>query len=79
METNNTLTELALQRNSIGDEGAEKFAQAITINNTLTNLNLDRNEIADKGAEKIAEALEINNTLTLLYLSVRLPLKQPIT
>jgi Ran GTPase-activating protein (RanGAP) involved in mRNA processing and transport len=48
---------LLLQRNKVGDAGAEALGQALAVNGTLTEVNLGYNEISDTGAASIAEAL----------------------
>jgi len=52
------LTELRLDENNIGDEGAAAIAEALRGNEVLTTLNLANNpQIRDQGAAAIAEAL----------------------
>ncbi|CAF2265566.1 unnamed protein product [Rotaria magnacalcarata] len=65
---NQTLTTLYLDRNQIGDTGAQQIAEALTKNVTLTTLYLGSNGIGDTGAQHIAEALTKNQALTTLYL-----------
>jgi Ran GTPase-activating protein (RanGAP) involved in mRNA processing and transport len=48
---------LLLQRNKVGDAGAEALGQALAVNGTLTEVNLGYNEIGDAGAASIADAL----------------------
>eukprot|EP00798_Chlamydomonas_sp_ICE-L_P019001 gene19001-25585_t len=52
---------LMLGTNSIGDEGAELLATAIS--------DLGQNGISDRGAKALAEALKLNTTITRLDLS----------
>ncbi|CAM2702981.1 unnamed protein product [Rotaria socialis] len=63
-----TLTELSLEKNRIGQQGAQYIADALRMNQTLTTLCLDTNQIGQRGAEHIADALKTNRTLTTLYL-----------
>jgi len=60
---------LNLNRNNIGDVGAEHLANALQTNTALTTLDLRNNNIGPKGAEHLARALQINNDLTTLDLS----------
>ncbi|CAF1597528.1 unnamed protein product [Adineta ricciae] len=64
-----TLTTLHLSGTGIGDEGAQRIADALQTNTALTTLDLSWNEIRDEGAQQIADALRTNTTLTTLNLS----------
>lgn len=66
---NSTLTELFLNQNEIGLEGAIAIAEAIKVNLSLAYLNLWENKIDDEGAIVIADALKTNITLTSLILN----------
>ena len=63
-----TLTELNLGGNSIGDEGAKAIGGALAVNGVLKTLNLFRNNIGPEGATAIGEALRGNGVLTDLNL-----------
>ncbi|KAG9060730.1 hypothetical protein KI688_008941 [Linnemannia hyalina] len=65
LKTNSSLTTLNLERNSIGDNGAQALSEALKTNSTLTTLNLLRNSIGDNGAQALSEALKTNSTLTI--------------
>jgi Ran GTPase-activating protein (RanGAP) involved in mRNA processing and transport len=62
------LTELWLQCNNIGDDGAKAIAEALKVNTVVTTLYLHNNSIGDEGAKAIAEALKVNAVLTELWL-----------
>ncbi|KAI8595623.1 hypothetical protein EDD21DRAFT_420478, partial [Dissophora ornata] len=68
LKTNNPLTTLNLENNSIGNEGALALSEALKINTTLTTLDLGGNSIGRKGALALSEALKINTTLATLNL-----------
>ncbi|KAI8597484.1 hypothetical protein EDD21DRAFT_407566 [Dissophora ornata] len=68
LKTNNPLTTLNLQHNSIGNEGALALSEALKTNITLITLNLWRNSIEKEGALALSEALKTNTTLTTLNL-----------
>jgi hypothetical protein len=62
------LTDLRLQHNKIGDEGAKAIGDALHVNGVLTTLNLSLNSIGIEGAEAIGDALRVNSVLTSLDL-----------
>ncbi|KAI8595485.1 hypothetical protein EDD21DRAFT_420616 [Dissophora ornata] len=68
LRSNNPLTTLNLQNNSIGNEGALSLSEALKTNTTLTTLNLANNSIGQEGALSLSEALKTNTTLTTLNL-----------
>lgn len=68
--TNETLTELDISGNQIGDEGARILAKALQINTKLRTLDWDKNGTTYRGFADIAAALESNHTL----LSMPMPL-----
>uniref|UniRef100_A0A3B1KM66 Nucleotide binding oligomerization domain containing 1 n=1 Tax=Astyanax mexicanus TaxID=7994 RepID=A0A3B1KM66_ASTMX len=49
--------------NSIGDEGAEAFAEALKNHPKLTNLSLSANGISSEGGRSLARALKENSSL----------------
>ncbi|XP_004345766.2 hypothetical protein CAOG_06176 [Capsaspora owczarzaki ATCC 30864] len=59
----------SLNKNQIGDVGAQAIAEALEVNTKLTHLYLTKNQIGDVGAQAIAEALKVNTTLTTLSLN----------
>jgi Ran GTPase-activating protein (RanGAP) involved in mRNA processing and transport len=64
----NSLTQLNLQQNNIGEEGAHRIVGALEKNTSLKELNLQQNKIGRFGAYYIAKALEENTSLTQLNL-----------
>jgi Leucine Rich repeat len=65
----NTVTELNLMSNQIGNKGAENIAKLLKQNNSsLMKLNLQNNYISNDGAIKLAEALTVNQTLQEFYI-----------
>jgi len=69
--TNNTLEQLFLSQNKLGDEGTKVVAVALSDNTNLKlkQLCLRDNGITDKGVQYLADMLESNSTLTHLWLS----------
>jgi len=59
--TNNTLTSLKLDRNSIGDAGAILFGKVMALNRSIRDLGLSGNNIGDEGAGALAAALSCND------------------
>ena len=49
LRVNNSLQELALRRNPIGDDGMSSVADGLQCNNTLTKLNVERCRFSVKG------------------------------
>ncbi|XP_042346744.1 LOW QUALITY PROTEIN: nucleotide-binding oligomerization domain-containing protein 1 [Plectropomus leopardus] len=54
--------------NSIGDEGAQAFAEALRHHPQLTNLSLSANGITSEGGKCLAEALKENSVLRIFWL-----------
>ncbi|TNN77993.1 Nucleotide-binding oligomerization domain-containing protein 1 [Liparis tanakae] len=54
--------------NSIGDDGAEAFAEALRHHPRLTNISLSANGITSKGGTHLAEALKENSILRIFWL-----------
>jgi Ran GTPase-activating protein (RanGAP) involved in mRNA processing and transport len=52
-----------LQKNKIGDKGAQAIAEALMTNSSLQVLDLSQNCIHKKGAKYLAKALPLNNSL----------------
>lgn len=66
---NNTLEELDLDNNQVGDKEVKLICDVLLKgNNILKKLLLGENQIGDKGAQYIFEALKENKTLKELYL-----------
>eukprot|EP01006_Ploeotia_vitrea_P025629 TRINITY_DN58534_c0_g1_i1.p1 TRINITY_DN58534_c0_g1~~TRINITY_DN58534_c0_g1_i1.p1 ORF type:complete len:330 (-),score=148.08 TRINITY_DN58534_c0_g1_i1:80-1069(-) len=63
-----TLVEVDLSRNKIGNEGASALAKALAENESVRTLDLGTNKIGDVGATAIAHALAKNETLWRLHL-----------
>ncbi|XP_035826873.1 F-actin-uncapping protein LRRC16A [Aplysia californica] len=61
--SNNTLQEIDLSGNLLGDVGARLLAKALLINTRLRKVVWDRNNISAQGYEDVAEALTKNLTL----------------
>ncbi|KAK5797001.1 hypothetical protein F5H01DRAFT_125986 [Linnemannia elongata] len=76
---NSYLTTLALQYNSIGDNGAIALSEALKTNSTLITLELRDNSIGDNGAIALSDALKANSTLTILNLKKKFDRTQRIT
>uniref|UniRef100_A0A3B1IBW2 Nucleotide binding oligomerization domain containing 1 n=1 Tax=Astyanax mexicanus TaxID=7994 RepID=A0A3B1IBW2_ASTMX len=53
--------------NSIGDEGAEAFAEALKNHPKLTNLSLSANGISSEGGRSLARALKENSSLHIFW------------
>ncbi|XP_015751674.1 PREDICTED: leucine-rich repeat-containing protein 16A-like [Acropora digitifera] len=70
MGTNESVKELDISGNHMGDEGARILAKAVQINSKLRTLSWDKNGTSYKGFADIAAALECNHTL----LSMPMPL-----
>lgn len=68
---NRSISELDLQDNKIGDEGARVLARMLKKDTVLTNLNLATNKIGSDGARAIANALKSNMKLKAIDLGVR--------
>lgn len=68
--TNESVKELDICGNHMGDEGARILAKALQINSKLRTLNWDKNGTSYRGFADIAAALECNHTL----LSMPIPL-----
>ena len=64
----NTLKELNLVVEFIGDEGAQSLSESLKFNSTLTSLTLAWNNIGSSGAQSLSESLKFNSTLTTLHL-----------
>ncbi|XP_028409927.1 F-actin-uncapping protein LRRC16A-like isoform X2 [Dendronephthya gigantea] len=61
--TNESLVELDISGNMMGDEGARVLAKALQINSKLRTIHLDRNNVTQSGFRDIALSLENNLTL----------------
>src|SRR6202042_1944373 len=68
LRLNNTITNIDLTVNKIGDESAKAIADALKVNNTITDIDLFGNQIGDEGAKAIADALKVNDTITVIGL-----------
>ncbi|KAL7545765.1 hypothetical protein ACHAWF_011275 [Thalassiosira exigua] len=65
---NQSLRTLYLERNKIGDEGANRLAKVLKENDTLEVMHLNSNEIGDEGAKSLADALQISTSLKTISL-----------
>ncbi|BFZ13041.1 hypothetical protein BsWGS_16081 [Bradybaena similaris] len=61
--SNNTLQEIDISGNLIGDLGARLLAKALLINTRLSKVIWDKNAVSAQGFEDVAEALQKNMTL----------------
>ncbi|KAF9913073.1 hypothetical protein BX616_010179 [Lobosporangium transversale] len=68
LKKNMALTTLALNDNSIRNEGALALSEALKNNTVLTTLDLSNNSIDEYGAAALSEALKTNTMLTTLNL-----------
>lgn len=66
---NESLENLMLSRNELGDDGAVVLMQALKNNKNLTNIYLRNNNINDDGAIAIAEAVQTNKNLQSINLA----------
>ncbi|GFN95855.1 leucine-rich repeat-containing protein 16a, partial [Plakobranchus ocellatus] len=61
--SNDTLMEIDISGNGIGDIGARMLAKALMINSKLNKVVWDKNNVSVQGFEDVAEALQKNLTL----------------
>jgi len=66
---NESITELDLEHNKIGLNGARELSKALYVNKTLKILNLENNKLCEGAACEITKALYVNKTLKKLNLS----------
>ncbi|WP_375331722.1 hypothetical protein [Candidatus Tisiphia endosymbiont of Temnostethus pusillus] len=66
---NNSITNLNLSSNQIGDAGAKSLAECLKDNKSITTLKLNNNQIGDAGAKSLAECLKDNKSITTLKLN----------
>ena len=66
---NITLTELVINFNNFGIDGAKAIGNVLKQNSKLTTLYIGSNNIGNEGAIALAEAFKINRTLTSTILS----------
>ena len=70
LQYNNTLEQLSLWNNYIGDTGVDILCTALSMNkNNLRKLDLSENDITDAGAGYLGQMLKNNTILTHLTLS----------
>ena len=67
---NNSLVELNLSYNNLGDQGARKLSKFLIKNKILVHLNLSSNSIGYDGSRYISQALKLNTTLEFLSLKL---------
>jgi Ran GTPase-activating protein (RanGAP) involved in mRNA processing and transport len=65
---NQTVTQLDLSSNFIGDEAAAGIASMLHLNRTITDLRMWRNDITPDGVPHIANSLKFNGVLAYLDL-----------
>jgi Ran GTPase-activating protein (RanGAP) involved in mRNA processing and transport len=61
IKVNSALRDIGFSRNFIGDEGAQRIADALKMNTTLHKIGVE-------GAKWIAEAIKVNTTLQSINL-----------
>lgn len=66
LKSSSILTELYLQRNLIGNDGAAELAQALRGNNSLFIFRIEHNRIGQAGAMAFLSAMETNSQLRSL-------------
>mmetsp|Transcript_18155 Transcript_18155/g.51206 ORF Transcript_18155/g.51206 Transcript_18155/m.51206 type:complete len:532 (+) Transcript_18155:93-1688(+) len=66
---NDSLIEVDLRYEFLGDEGAQVIAKSLATNTHLENLRITNNEIGDAGCKALGKAIARNNTLKTLDLS----------
>ena len=69
LKLNNTIKELTLAYNDIGDAGASALAGALRENNVLVSLDLEHCGIKHAGVQALADALSVNTGLRDLTLA----------
>eukprot|EP00435_Cladocopium_sp_Y103_P071958 s287_g38.t2 len=71
LKVNSSITNINLECNHIGAEGAKAraLAEALKVNTSITDINLERNGIGDAGAKALAEAMRTNLSLNTIDLS----------
>ncbi|CAF0740150.1 unnamed protein product [Adineta ricciae] len=70
LEGNQTLQELDLSHNSLGDDGIQILSQFFSLNNCeIKHLDLSSNHVTDVGAQSIADMLRRNRTIKRLSLN----------
>merc|ERR1740124_1000681 len=67
--TNETITDINLSTNKIGDDGAKEISIALGTNKSVTTLNLTDNAIGNDGALVLADVLVKKKTLINITLS----------
>ena len=75
LDNNQTLTELDMSGNGLGDDEALALADLLDDNHTLVRVNVSRNEIGSQGAYALGMALENNSMIEsfdLAWNSIRL-------
>jgi Ran GTPase-activating protein (RanGAP) involved in mRNA processing and transport len=66
---NESITELDLEHNKIGLNGARELSKALCVNTTLKILSLEHNKLEEESVYEIGKALGVNTTLKVLNLS----------
>lgn len=59
----NTLKELNLQRNNIGDKGGKAIARMLKINRTLVRLNLSENSMGERAGQEFFKCITHNDVI----------------
>eukprot|EP00808_Paulinella_micropora_P020740 g14005.t1 len=65
---NQTLREVNLRANRIGDDVAHAIGEALKVNTSLTSLQLEGKDIGPSGAKHIAKALQVNQSIERMYI-----------
>ncbi|XP_027889330.1 glutamate-rich protein 3 [Xiphophorus couchianus] len=70
LKGNNSLTQIILDENNLGDPGVRLLADMLKENTSLQQVDLDRNGISDVGGNDIMGALLCRTQVSLTYLSL---------
>jgi Leucine-rich repeat (LRR) protein len=70
LKGNQSLTNLQLQFNKIGDEGFVALASALKTMSTLTYLDIRGNNLSDKGVVALNDALKNHPNLKTVYMDI---------
>ena len=63
LKVNTAVTQVSLEKNSIGDAGCAALTEALKVNTAIAHVNLARNNIGDAGCAALAEALKVNTAV----------------
>ena len=69
LHTNNTLENICMNGNMLGDQSTAKLAESLKVNKTLEDLDVSNCKITHTGVASLADALCANNTLESLSIN----------